>query len=67
MLKHSHPSYQHNIPYLSSMNIGKLGSGVSLKSDICSVARKTRRLILKKVQESVKYLRKDDSDDIRVL
>ena len=34
VLVHSHPSYQHDIPDPSSMNIGKLGSGGDLTLDI---------------------------------
>ena len=36
VLQHSHPSYQHNIPDPSSMNIGKLGSIGALTSDTCN-------------------------------
>ena len=67
MLEHSHPSYYHNIPYPSSMNIGKLGSDGALMSDTCNGARKTHHLIAEKVHEAAKYLRKDDSYEIRIL
>ena len=66
-MEHSHPSYQHNIPYPSSINIGNLGSGGALTSDTCNGSRKTRRFIVEQVHEAEKDLRKDDSDDIRVL
>ena len=63
-LKHSHPSYQNNVPYPSSMNFGKLVSGGALTSYPCNGAKKTRRLIFEQVRETAEALRKDDSDDI---
>ena len=35
--------------------------------DTCNGARKTRRIIVEKVHMAVEALRKDDSDEIRVL
>ena len=67
MLEHSHPLYQHDIPYPSSINIGKLGSGSAFTSDKCNGARKTHRIIIEEFHEAEEALRKDDSDHIRVL
>ena len=67
VLKHSHPSYQKNIPYPSSMNIGKLGSGSDLMPDTCNGARETRRLIVDQDHEAVEAFQKDNSDEICVL
>ena len=53
MLYHSHPLYQHDISDPSSMNIGNLGSGGDLTSDICNGERKTRRLIAEKFFEAL--------------
>ena len=49
------------------MNIGKFGRGGALMSDTCNGERKTHRLIAEKVHEAAEDLRKDDSDDIRIL
>ena len=67
MLKHSHPSYQHNIPDPRSMNIGKLGIGGALTSDTCNGAGKTLRLIVEQGYEAAEALRKDEYYYIRVL
>ena len=67
MLEHSHPSYQHNILYPSSMNIGKLGIGGFLTLDTCNGMRKTRRLIVDQVHESAEAFHKYDSNEILVL
>ena len=67
MLKHSNPSYKIDTPNLSSMKIGKLGSGVALTLDTCNWARKTVYLIVDQVHEAAEALRKDNSNDIRVL
>ena len=49
------------------MDIFKLGSSGALTSDICNGMRNMRRLILEQVHEAAEALRKDDSNDIRVL
>ena len=49
------------------MKIGKLGSGVALTLDTCNWARKTVYLIVDQVHEAAEALRKDNSNDIRVL
>ena len=67
MLEHSHPSYQNDTPYPSSMNIGNLGSGRALTSDTYNGAWKTRRLIVEKCHDSAEALHKYDSNNIRVL
>ena len=67
VLKHSHPSYKHNIIDPSSMNIGKLGRSGALMSDTCNGSRIMRRLIFEQVHEVAEALRKDDYYDIRVL
>ena len=67
MSDNSHLSYQKNIPYPSSINIGRLRSGGALMSDTCNGARKTRRLIVNQGNEAAEALRKDDSDYIHVL
>ena len=59
VLEHSHPLYQHNIPELSSMDIGKFGSGGALTSDTCNGSRKMHCLIAEKVHEAAEALRKD--------
>ena len=67
VLKYLHPLYQHDITYLSSMNVGMLGSSSALTSDICNGAWKTQNLIIEQFHEAVEALSKDDSDDIHVL
>ena len=67
VLGHSHPSYHHNIPDLSSMNIGKLGRRGALMSDPCNGLRNMRCLIVELVYEAAEAMFKDVSDDIRVL
>ena len=67
VLEHSHPSYQHDIPYPISLNIGKLGSGGALTSYTCNGERKTVSLIVDQLHEAAEAFRKDDSDDIFVL
>ena len=49
VLEHSHPSYQHGIPYPSSMNIGKLGSNGALESDTLMGQVRCSVLFLSKV------------------
>ena len=67
VLEHSYPSYQIDIQYPSSMNIGKLRSGGALTPDTCNGARNTFRLIVDQVHEAAEDFRKDDSDDIYIL
>ena len=66
-MDNSPPSYQHDIPDRSSINIGKLGSGGDLTSYTCNGESTTRHLIFEKVHETVETFRQDESDDIRVL
>ena len=49
------------------MNIGKFGRGGALTSDTCNGKRKISRIIIEKFHEAAEYLRKDNSDDIRIL
>ena len=67
MLERSHPSHPNYIPDPNSMNICKLGSGVSLTPDTCNGVRKTRCLIVDQVLKAAESLLKDYSDDIPIL
>ena len=67
VLQHSHPSYQHNIPDPSSMNIGKLGSNGDLTSEKYNRERKTHSLIVDHVHKTAEDFRKYESYDIYVL
>ena len=67
LLEYSYPSYQHNIPDPSSMNISKLGNGGALTLSICNGESKTSRLIVEKSYEATEDLGKDNSDNIHVL
>ena len=66
-MEHSHSSYHHDIPELSSTKILKLVSGGDLLSYTCNGARKTRSIIVEQVHKAADDLDKDDSDDIHVL
>ena len=50
--KREYPTYEHNIPKDIGMNIGKLSCGGTVNSDTCNAARKTRRLIVTKIEEA---------------
>ena len=67
VLEHSHPLYQQDIPYPSSMNINKFGSGSDLTSNTCNGASKIRHIIFEQVHEAAEDVRKVLCDDIRVL
>ena len=52
VLSKNYPSYQHDIPTIVDMNIGKLGNGGTVNSDTCNTARKTRRIIVEKINDA---------------
>ena len=59
-MKNIYPSYNHDIPPSSAMNIGKLGSGGAVTSDTCNSARKSRRLLVDCIEEAARDTNPDN-------
>ena len=51
VIQEIHPTYKHDIPPATVMNIGKLSDGGALTSDTCNSARKTRRFLVDCIKE----------------
>ena len=49
ILKREFPNCKHKIPSGKEMNIGKLGNGGAITTDMCNGAQKTRRLLVEEV------------------
>ena len=51
VIQEVHPTYKHDIPPGTSINIGKLSDGGALTSDTCNFSRKPRRFLVEYIKE----------------